>query len=194
MRAPHWILLALLGFAIAGGAWFLLRRHESTVLRAEIASLQQENRRLVDLRAEHERLLSTKVSDSELERLRNDRAALGRLRAEINQLNESADRKARAVEEPAPDKQPALVLKLAMANDGGLSLDGVPANDEAIRQLFAQLAQRSERVDIRFQVDANDTRTDLVKEKLNGISRWAKEARLAMSFRLERMGTGQAQR
>src|SRR5687767_3104309 len=123
MRALHWISLALLGFAIASGAWYLLRRHESTALRAAIASLEQENRRLAELRAEHERLLANRISDAELARLRNDRAALQRLRTEINQLNESADRKARAVQEPAPEKQPALVLKLAIAADGGLLLD-----------------------------------------------------------------------
>jgi hypothetical protein len=193
MRALHWISLALLGFAIVSGAWHLLRRQESAALRAEIASLEQENRRLADLRAEHERLLAGKVSDSDLERLRNDRAALQRLRAEINQLNESADRKARALREPAADKLPALVLKLALANDGGLLFDGEPAHDLAIRELFAQLARKSERVDIRFQVDANDTRSDLLKEKLNEIARWAKDARLGMSFRLERTGTGTAQ-
>src|SRR5687768_3537540 len=118
MRALHWISLALLGFAIAAGAWFLLGRQESTALRAEIASLEQENRRLADLRAEHERLLTSRISDAELVRLRSDRAALQRLRTEINQLNDRADRKARAMQE-APEKQPALVLKLAIAADGG---------------------------------------------------------------------------
>lgn len=193
MRALHWVSLAVLAFAIALFARYLLQRQESDALRIEIASLEHESRRLDELRAEHERLLATKVSDSELERLRADRAALQRLRTEINQLNESADRKARALQEPAPEKQPALVLKLAIASDGGLLLDGVPAHDEGVRQLFAQLAQRSERVDIRFQVDAN-TRIDPMEEKLNGIVRWAREAKLAMSFRVERTGTAQVQR
>ena len=194
MRALHWISIALLGFAIASGAWYLLRRQESIALRAEMVSLQQENRRLADLRAEHERLLATKISDSELARLRNDRAALQRLRAEINQLNESADRKARAVQEPGSEKQPALVLKLAMGTDGGWMFDGVPADDQGIRELFARLAGRSERVDIRFQVDANERRTDLMKEKLNRIADWAREARLGMSFRVERTETAHVPR
>jgi hypothetical protein len=97
------------------------------------------------------------------------------------------------LQESAPEKLPALVLKLAIAGDGGLLLDGVPAPDEGVRQLFAQLARRSERVEIRFQVDAN-TRTDPMEEKVNGIVRWAREARLAMSFHVERTGTAQVQR
>ena len=186
MRALHWLSLALLGFAIASGAWYLLRRHESTALHAEIASLEQENRRLADLRAGHERLLATKVSDSELERLRNDRAALQRLRTEINLLNESADRKARAVQEPAPEKQPALLLKLEMARDGGLSLDGAPTDDEGLRQLFTQLAQRSEKVDLRLRFDPSSIDLASMKKTIEGIVKMSKEAGLHMSFRIEK--------
>jgi hypothetical protein len=188
MRALHWVSLAVLAFAIAMFARYLLQRQEADSLRIEIASLEHENRRLADLRTEHDRLLATKVSDSELERLRNDRAALGRLRAEINKLNESADRKARAVQEPASEKQPALVLKLAIANDGGLLLDGVPADQNGIRQLFTQLARKSEEVDIRLRVDPNETRVALIKTTMEGIVTMGKEAGLRMSLRFEKPG------
>ena len=185
MRSLHWISIALLGFAIASGAWFLLRRHESIALRAEIASLQQQNRRLADLRVEHQRLLAAKISDPELARLRNDHAALQRLRAEIDQLNESADRKARAVE-AGPEKQAPLLLKLEMARDGGLSLDGAPTDDEGLRQLFTRLAERSEKVDLRLRFDPSSVDLASMKKTIEGLVKMSKDARLRMSLQIEK--------
>src|SRR5687768_15489021 len=120
MRTLHWLSLAVLALAIALIARYLLARQESGALRTEITLLGHENRQLVDLRKEHDRLLSARVSDAELERLRGDRAALARLRAEINKLEEVAERKARAVREPAVEQLPALVLNVGLASDGGL--------------------------------------------------------------------------
>ena len=188
MRTLHWLSLAVLALAIALIARYLLARQESAALRAEITLLRHENRQIADLRKEHERLLSAGVSYAELERLRGDRAALARLRAEINKLEEVAERKARAVREPAVEQLPALVLNVGLAIDGGLLLDGTPADQAALRQLLTTFARRSERVDIRVRVGADEIRMNLVKEMMEGIARLGKELGLRMTLRFEKSG------
>jgi hypothetical protein len=185
MRGLHWISLAILALAIGAVARFFLARQETAALQSEITLLRDENRQLAELRAEHERLVATKISDSELERLRSDRAALGRLRAEINQLEETAERKTRAALEPERDQLRPLVLNVAMGTDGGLLLDGAPADPEAMRQLLAGLARRSERVEIRLRADPAERRTDLIKSTIDGLVKISKEVGLKVTLRFD---------
>jgi small-conductance mechanosensitive channel len=189
MRARRWISFAIMVVAVAAFARYLLARQESAALRAEIALLQQENDQVARLRAEHERLRAAKISDAELERLRSDRAALARLRAEINALEESAERKAsRAQGETAPKALPPLVLNLAMAGDGGWLIDGSPADQNALRQLLTDFARRSEQVVVRLHLDANEKRTELIKQTVEGIVQLGKEVGVKFTLRIE---TGQ---
>ncbi|MGH7946259.1 MAG: hypothetical protein ACREH8_18730 [Opitutaceae bacterium] len=186
MRTLQWLSVAIPALAIAAFARFLLQRQEAATLQTEIALLQQENRGLAELRAQHARLIASKISDPELERLRSDRAALGRLRAEINKLEESADRKARAAREPVAEPVPALVLNLGIGEDGGILLDGIPADQNALRQLLSACARQSERVDIRLRVDPNETRMAVVKTTMESVSALGKELGLRMSLRFEK--------
>jgi small-conductance mechanosensitive channel len=189
MRARGWITFAIMVVAVAAFARYLLARQESAALRAEIALLQQENDQVARLRAEHERLRAAKISDAELERLRSDRAALARLRAEINALEESAERKAsRAQGETASKALPPLVLNLAMAGDGGWLIDGSPADQNALRQLLTDFARRSEQVVVRLHLDANEKRTELIKQTVEGIVQLGKEVGVKFTLRIE---TGQ---
>jgi hypothetical protein len=188
MHVRRWISFAILVVAIAAFARYLLARQESTALRSEIALLQQEKDRVGQLRAEHERLRATKISDAELERLRSDRAALGRLRAEITTLNESAERKASRAQEAGSRPLPPLVLNLAMGSDGGWLLDGIPADQNAMRQLFTDLARRSEQVEIRLRLEPNEKRLDLLKQTIEGIMRMGKEVGLRLTLRFEKAG------
>jgi small-conductance mechanosensitive channel len=189
MRARGWITFAIMVVAVAAFARYLLARQESAALRAEIALLQQENDQVARLRAEHERLRAAKISDAELERLRSDRAALARLRAEINALEESAERKAsRAQGETAPKALPPLVLNLAMAGDGGWLIDGSPADQNALRQLLTDFARRSEQVVVRLHLDANEKRTELIKQTVEGLVQLGKEVGVKFTLRIE---TGQ---
>jgi small-conductance mechanosensitive channel len=189
MRARRWISFAIMVVAVAAFARYLLARQESAALRAEIALLQQENDQVARLRAEHERLRAAKISDAELERLRSDRAALARLRAEINALEESAERKAsRAQGETASKALPPLVLNLAMAGDGGWLIDGSPADQNALRQLLTDFARRSEQVVVRLHLDANEKRTELIKQTVEGIVQLGKEVGVKFTLRIE---TGQ---
>lgn len=86
MAVLRWFFLGLLAAAVAVA---LLVQHESNEnLRGEIALLRAEQRELAQLETEHERLRAAQISPAELERLRADRVALHRLRAEIDAMRE----------------------------------------------------------------------------------------------------------
>jgi hypothetical protein len=192
MRGIHWLSLGLLTLGIAAGARYLLERERAGGLRAEIEFLRQETRRASELRAEHERLLSARVSDAELLRLRDDRAALMRLRAEINQLEQTAERRARMLELVKAAQVPPIVLKLGLAKDGALLLDGDPASEEGIRQVFTQLAKRAERVEIRLRFDHREVPGPLFKQRIEEIARWQKESGLRPTLRFDQAEPGPA--
>ena len=188
MRSWKWLSLAVFALGIAVIARYLLQRQESAALRAEISLLQHENRQVAELRAEHERLLAAKIPDGELERLRNDRAALNRLRAEITKLEESAERKSRALKEPVPDQRSGLVLKLELASDGGLLVDGTAMDQTSLRQRLAEMATLSVPVEIRLRLDPSEKRTDLLKTTIEGLVRLSREVGLKMSMRFDKPG------
>ena len=186
MRALRWISFALLALAVAAFARYLLDRQESAALRAEIALLQQDNQQVARLRAEHERLQAEKVSEAELQRLRNDRAALTRLRGEINALGENAARMAKAAQDPAAEKPAALFLNLHLKSDGSLLLEGEPANQDVLRRHLAPFAGSSERVEIRLGFLPGETSLDMFKATAERISALGKELGVKFSLRLEK--------
>jgi hypothetical protein len=188
MRSWQWLSLVVLALGIATLARYLLQRQESAALRAEIALLEHENRQVAELRAEHERLLAAKISDAELERLRNDRAALNRLRAEIAKLEEDAERKSRALKEPTPEQRSGVMLKLELASDGALLVDGTPMDQASLRQCLAGVATLSVPVEIRFRLDPAEKRTDLLKTTIEGLVGLSREVGLKMSMRFDKAG------
>ncbi len=86
MRASHGIAVALLALAIVAGAGFALQRQAAEALRQEIALLRDAQRAVAQVRAENEKLKASQPAPAEIERLRADRAAMLRLRAEIDAL------------------------------------------------------------------------------------------------------------
>ena len=185
MRPLHWLSLGMLAVAIAVAARYFLQRQETAALRTEIAILKQENGQLAELRAENSRLVANKISDPELARLRNDRAALTRLRAEIDKLEETADRKARAMQQPPGQTSVGTVLNVAVASNGTLTLNGAAADQAGLREMLTGFAARSEPVDIRVQVVPKDTPMSVIKETMDGIAKVAREVGLRMSLKFE---------
>lgn len=194
MRAVRWVTLALLALAMAAFGRYFLERHESAALRAEIALLEHENRQVAELRAKHDRLLASKVADAELEQLRNDRAALSRLRAAVDKLEESAEGKLRAMQDPVVRPIPARILNLGVGRGGDLLLNGAASDYGALRQLLTECARRSERLDVRFHIRADETPMDQVRTTIEWIAQQGKELGLPLSFRFERSGQAQLTR
>lgn len=89
--AGRWIAVALMALAVAAGAGFWLQREEAAVLRREVGWLKEENAALGRLRTENARLKAAETPAHEIERLRADRAAVLRLRAEIDAMKRRVD-------------------------------------------------------------------------------------------------------
>lgn len=83
-RRFRWLPAVLLLVAGVAGAGYALQVQATAALRREIELLQAEQRESGRLRAENERLKAEQAPAAEVERLRADRAALLRLRSEID--------------------------------------------------------------------------------------------------------------
>jgi hypothetical protein len=77
------LLAVVLGASAAGLAW---QRGDADSLRAELARLRVVDDEIARLERERDRLRAQQIPAEELARLRADRAALPRLRAEIEAL------------------------------------------------------------------------------------------------------------
>lgn len=90
MTARRLTLFAFALLAVAGGALLWLQRQAGGQLRGELALLRERSDQLAAERALNRRLASEQVAAGELERLRADREALGRLRRELAELEGAA--------------------------------------------------------------------------------------------------------
>jgi biopolymer transport protein ExbD len=184
MRSLRWISVGLVVVGVVALVRYLIERQESAALRSEIALLQQEQHRVTRLRAENERLVAGKVSDAELQRLRNDRAALNRLRNEINVLETNAEQRAKAIQEP-PAGKAAQRLILSVGSDGALVLNDAPVDQNSLRPHLAKLIGKTEWVEVWLRVAASNTSRDVIKSTMEAISDLGKELGVKVSFRLD---------
>jgi hypothetical protein len=81
---------------VAGVAWWV-QVQEAEALRAEVALLRDERSELARVRAENLRLAAEQPPSEEIERLRADRAAIFRLRGEIETLKAAAEARGRSL-------------------------------------------------------------------------------------------------
>ena len=82
--------VAMAAVAVGLGAILALQRQHSVALREELKSAQAEVAVLREIEAENLRLKQKQIPPEELERLQADRAALPRLRAELEALQKAA--------------------------------------------------------------------------------------------------------
>ena len=92
MVKPRPILgLSVLLATFAGGAIVLwMQRQETTLLQSQVELAKFETRDVQQLRDENARWRKQQMSAAELERLRADHAAIVRLKAELEALQQSA--------------------------------------------------------------------------------------------------------
>lgn len=86
MTLRRWLALALLMLALVAGGALLLQRQEAAQLRDELTLLREGRRELAQLKAEQARLQAAQPTAAEWEQLRGDRAAVERMRTELNLL------------------------------------------------------------------------------------------------------------
>lgn len=114
-----WGVVAAL--AVAGGGWFGLENMRAAQLRAEVGLRREAAGDLAKLRAENRRLASEALAPEKLEALRADRAAVRRLRTEVDALKARPAPGRNAVAAPAPAraaKVPVLIPAAKWTNAG----------------------------------------------------------------------------
>lgn len=190
MTGTRWLPLALLTLALMAGAAFLLQRQQGETLRAELALRRDEQAAVARLRLENARLKAAQPPAADLERLRADRAALARLRSEIDGLTARAEAKANrlatpdAEGKPSGAKPPALRLALSVAPGGALAADGAAIDAAHLRARFAAVP-RGGQVEVRLRIlDAKMRAADL-KQAHHGLIDLAKEFGLLLNVHFE---------
>jgi hypothetical protein len=189
VTAVRWVLLVLLGIVAMAGVF--LQREKTEVLRTEFALAREESRDLAALRAEHERLKSAQVSPVELERLRADRAAILRLRAELESLRARTEQKARLASGAKGSGATELAresveLVLEPGVDGGFAVDGVALDLATLRARLTPLAGTGQTVQFAIVSRGvpNPARAEELNTLLRNVSALAKELGLRLKFRL----------
>jgi hypothetical protein len=178
--------VGLLACALVAGAVLWWQRMESSDLRDELGLLREDNRELARLRTENQGLAAALPPPAQLEQLRADRAAVGRLRGEIEKTRDNLAARERALES-APSSEPllpALVVTIGLSLDGHLSSNGQTFDPAALRQQLSTLP-RGSMFEIRLQLpNADDGQSfDKVKQGMREMAEHAKQA--AMDFGLK---------
>lgn len=100
------------------------------------------------LRNDHQRLRAAQISETELDGLRSDRAAVQRLREEVKTLRLSVEAREQALADetarrkiPRPARPvPDLVVRMEWSPEAGILLDGKPVTDSDLRTRVAPLS------------------------------------------------------
>ena len=192
MASSRWVSVGSLAFVVVAGAAFWLQRQAAADLRDELALLRGDSRELARLRAENQRLTAALPPAVKLEELRADRAAVMRLRSEIEKTRDNLEARERALATAAPVLQapPALVAAIGISADGNLTRDGQIFELAALRQQLSALS-RGSAFEIRLQLPKTDGSApfDKVKQSIDAIAEHAKQAAkdfgLKMSLRTE---------
>ena len=98
MNPMRWLTGIFGALAVLAGAAWWLQTQEAEVLRGEIAMLREERGEWMKLQEENRRLAAQAAPADDVERLRADRAAIGRLRAVIETLRAKTEVSAQRVE------------------------------------------------------------------------------------------------
>ena len=195
MNAFRWFSALLLALAVVAGAAWWLQRESAAQLRGEVELLRDESRRFAALRAENAKLRAAQPADAELARLRSDRAAVVQLRAEINALNDSLQKRESALTavpklidrsnpEATSPLPPALTLTFDVSRDGRLSSEGKSVNVEALKQRLNQMA-RGERVSFKIrQPKIEAGQSDTMMREAEGVFDMLKETVKARGLKM----------
>ena len=154
MSPLRWLSALLLALAVVAGAALWLQRQEAAGLREELARLHEENRELARLRGENLRLEAALPPADKLEDLRADRAAVVRLRGEIEKTKDNLQARERALATvasaaptapttPVAQVPPAMVVNISVSADGSLTSNGQTFDPSALRHQLSTLPRGS---------------------------------------------------
>ncbi len=182
MVSSRWVSVGLLAFAVGAGAVLWLQRQTAADLRDERALLRDDSRELARLRVENQRLAAALPPVAKLEELRADRAAVMRLRGEIEKTRDNLEARERTLATappaaPVPQAPPALVATIAISVDGNLTRDGQIFELAALRQQLSVLP-RGTGFEIRVRLPKADGNVpfDQVKQSIDVLAEYATQA------------------
>lgn len=182
--AGRWMALGLLGVAAVAGGGLLLQREEAAVLRREIGWLREEQQAMGRLRAENQQLKAAQAPAAEVERLRADRAALVRLRGEIDGMKARVEARANEGGRASVGGAP-VSMTFAMGENGSIATEGRAVDFEALRERFGTLAAEKKTAELKLAWADRRAPIEQVKANVERITRLAKEAGLHFTLSLD---------
>jgi hypothetical protein len=192
MVSARWISAGLLAMAAVAGAALWLQRQAAADLRDEIALLRGDQREIARLRTENQRLAEALPPEEKMQELRADRAAVVRLRGEIERTRGNLEARERALETPpvAAPAAPTLKLAVGVSLAGQLTSSGQPFDPAALRQQLAALPRGSTfEIVVQLPKAENGVPFDEVGKGVEAVARRAKEIAqelgLKLSLRME---------
>ncbi len=191
--ASRWLSALLLALAVVAGVALWLQRQAAADLRDELALLRDDQREIARLRTENQRLASALPPAEKMQELRADRAAVVRLRSEIEKTRDNLTTRERALAAPASAEPapPALIATIGVNTYGELTRDGQRFDLAALRQQLSALPRGSS-FEIRLQMPKADPNVpfDKVKQGVEAITEQAQQGArdfgLKMSLGMER--------
>lgn len=188
MKSRHLISAGFLVLAaVATAGWWVQRQH-TAVLRDDVARIRQQNSRIGSVQAEHERLVRERVPVWELQRLRSDHAALGWLQVEVDALKAAVSSRERSAAQaatspnvPAVVVPPALIVNLAITQDGTVLVDGDRSDLALLEQRMAALVRGSS---VAVRISGDPAHVDTVRQTTRRLMAVAKEhgLRIEMTY------------
>lgn len=193
MASARVISGGLLVLAVVAGAALWLQRQAAVDLRDELALLRGDQRETARLRAENQRLAEALPPAEKMQELRADRAAVVRLRSEIEKTRGNLATRERALTAAAPVEPtpPALSAAIGLSADGSLTREGQSFELTELRQQLSALP-RGSLFEIRLRVPKAEPNVpfDKVMQGVVAISEHAKQAAkdfgLKLSMKTER--------
>lgn len=184
MTRPRFFTVLLGALALVAGALFWLQRQATEALRTEIVLLREQKAELAKARTENARLKAAQISEAEAARLRADRAALLRMRGEIERTRKDVERQEKVLKELEADAVVTVRLTLSLKAGEDVVIDGEPFNELRLRQKLASLPKGS-RFDLKLISTGSITPRDLEKmQKTLGEIRDVARS-LGLGFKLE---------
>ena len=121
MRGLKLMWLGVGALLVVASGVFALQRAAAAQAREEVALLRSQREDEARLRDENSRLVVAQVPEAELERLKADRAALGRLRAEVDELRERANERSKPAAAPVSVAPVTPKLAQTLSDDEGMA-------------------------------------------------------------------------
>lgn len=187
MKLWRFLSVGLLALAFGAGASFWLQRETAEELRAEVTELRRAKSVLQRTRIEHERLVAVQVTEAELARLREDHAAVARLRKEVEQLREDLHIQDMKLRDKIVAVPGAVTISVGTGINGELLLDGGPFDMDKLRQRLATLPKGS-KVDINFRlsgVQDPEVASENARRSMKEVGAVAREAGMYAVFRMD---------